>query len=127
MSQNNVINEPEYIEYDTGTNPGPLGPSWLRLSLLRTLLAKFGLCIVPTSHVIEKPFLVIMGDDYYPCKETKDWKVTFSTLTEAQNAVRIVESLATPRYKHYEFTGDSWHYDWYQIVDLRDWKPTNDY
>ena len=51
----------------------------------------------------EKPYLLIAGDKYYPSGYTDDWRGCFETYEEAEE-----------RLKEYD-------YDWYQIVDLREW------
>ena len=52
-----------------------------------------------------KPYLLIAGDQYYPSAYTGDWVKCFETYEEAK--------------EYYESLGD--HYDWYEIVDLREW------
>jgi len=62
-----------------------------------------------------KPFLLIAGSWYYPSKGTGDWIDTFSSREEALQKVKIDE------YDD-KFTIDNEvGYDWYEIVDLREW------
>lgn len=55
---------------------------------------------------MNKPFLLIVGDQYYPSSGTGDWRGCFETIAEA----KINLALKDPS-----------SYDWYRIVDLRDW------
>lgn len=55
---------------------------------------------------MNKPYLLIAGDNYYPSSGTEDWRGTYSTYEEAEAALKDIER------------GD---YDWYEIVDLRWW------
>jgi len=55
---------------------------------------------------MKKPYLLIAGDNYYPSADTGDWKGCFETYEEA---------------KEYLETIDKKYYDWYEIVDLREW------
>lgn len=61
-----------------------------------------------------KPFLLIVGSQYYPRAYTGNWRGCFSSSEEA------LEELSN--------YSDS-DYDWYEIVDLRDWMSgeNNDY
>jgi hypothetical protein len=53
-----------------------------------------------------KPYLLIAGDNYYPSSRTGDWKGCYETLEEAQEKLDSI---------------DKDYYDWYEIVDLREW------
>lgn len=55
---------------------------------------------------MKKPYLLIAGDNYYPSSDTDDWKGCFETREEALE---------------YLETFDKDYYDWYTIVDLREW------
>jgi hypothetical protein len=55
-----------------------------------------------------KPYLLIAGDDYYPSSETGDWIDCYETEEEAIK-------------KWVEISKAKYRYDWYEIVDLRDW------
>jgi hypothetical protein len=55
-----------------------------------------------------KPYLLIAGDDYYPSSRTGDWIDCYETEEEA-------------RKKWEEISKQEYSYDWYEIVDLRDW------
>jgi hypothetical protein len=55
---------------------------------------------------MNKPFLLIAGFNYYPSSGTEDWRGTYSTYEEAEAALKDIEC-------------DD--YDWYEIVDLREW------
>lgn len=63
-----------------------------------------------------KPFLLIAGYDYYPCVGTGDWIRCFSTEEEALSC--IVTTSDSYSNTH---TIDNCSYDWYHIVDLREW------
>lgn len=55
-----------------------------------------------------KPYLLIVGDNYYPSAYTNDWVGCYSTREEA--------------YEEWEKRSKSKHCnDWYEIVDLREW------
>lgn len=54
---------------------------------------------------MKKPFLLIAGDDYYPERSTYNWKGCYETFDAAHDAFMILNG----------------RYDWYNIVDLREW------
>jgi hypothetical protein len=67
---------------------------------------------------MNKPYLLIAGDYYYPSCDTGDWIGCFSTYGEA---LEQVESVAP-----YNIMVKGGEYgvrqcDWYEIVDLRAW------
>jgi hypothetical protein len=73
-----------------------------------------------------KPFLLTAGDFCYPLSGTGDWIGCFSTKEDAEEEVIEV---VVPKYRNKKF-GDEmvrkWsirdmEYDWYEIVDLREW------
>ena len=73
-----------------------------------------------------KPYLLIAGYNYYPGSATSDWIGCFSTEEDAKE--KVVEVMV-PKYRNKKF-GDGmvtkWsirdmEYDWYEIVDLREW------
>lgn len=75
---------------------------------------------------MKKPYLLIAGDQYYPSSRTGDWIACYETLEEAKEEV---VNVTVPRYHNKKF-GDEMddkysirgaEYDWYSIVDLRDW------
>lgn len=64
---------------------------------------------------MNKPYLLIAGDNYYPSFDTGDWVGCFSTYEEAKAQVE-------PRKpKGYTVNCRDWGCDWYEIVDLREW------
>lgn len=77
-----------------------------------------------------KYFLLIAGDCYYPTSGAGDQIDCFETLEEAKAEVKIQE---TPKYfssgknmgqikdVYIEYFINKRRYDWYDIVDLRDW------
>lgn len=67
---------------------------------------------------MEKPFLLIAGDVYYPNKATGDWIACFETLKEASDAVVELND-GHPWDGKYQINNS--RYDWYEIVDLRNW------
>lgn len=69
---------------------------------------------------MKKPFLLIMGSDYYPSRGTGDWQGTYESYEEAEDNVVETE---TEHYSLKEDTSDNSYdyYDWYKIVDLRNW------
>lgn len=73
-----------------------------------------------------KHYLLIAGNQYYPFAGTGDWIACFDTYEEAKKEVR---GAIVPKY-HNKKSGDEMvqkhsirgtNYDWYEIVDLRDW------
>ena len=84
---------------------------------------------------MNKPYLLIAGDHYYPQGDTSDWIGCFSTYKEAREQV---ESVTTHDYyargknkgeiksTHTSYVVKGGEYgardcDWYEIVDLRRW------
>ena len=75
---------------------------------------------------MKKPYLLIAGHQYYPSSGTGDWIAFFDTYEEAkEEAIAVI----VPKYHNKKF-GDEMvdkysirgaNYDWYEIVDLRDW------
>lgn len=79
---------------------------------------------------MNKLFLLIAGDCYYPSSGTGDWRRTFSSREEIEAMIEIEEIpiyfKQGPRkgqiketYKKYKLNGEN--IDWYEIVDLREW------
>jgi len=69
-----------------------------------------------------KPYLLIAGEQYYPESGTGDWVACFETYEEAKEEVVKV---TVPRYRSSKMD-DKYcirgaNYDWYNIVDLREW------
>ena len=64
---------------------------------------------------MNKPYLLIAGEDYYASPGVGDWMECFETREKAQNEVK----LNTEQNSKYVIC--SYHCDWYHIVDLRDW------
>ena len=65
---------------------------------------------------MKRPFLLTVGDMYYPCSGDGDWVKCFLTFEEAQAYV------TTDQYGNYILNGNTRRtYDWYRIIDLRDW------
>ena len=60
---------------------------------------------------MKKPYLLIAGDDLYPSAYTGDWIACYETKEEAYE-------------KWGELSKQKYRYDWYEIVDLRDWVDT---
>ena len=54
-----------------------------------------------------KPYLLIVGDKYYPEQGTGDWIGCYKTEEEAKEV--------------WDGMRDHSVYKWYEIVDLRDW------
>lgn len=84
---------------------------------------------------MNRPFLLIMEDSYYPESGTRDWVGCFPTREEAESQVetktvheyftkgkRKGEVKSSHSYYYKKNTeGEGRRYDWYEIVDLRDW------
>lgn len=84
---------------------------------------------------MNKPYLLIAGDCYYPQSDTSDWIGCFATYEEAKEQVEFktthdyftkgknkgeIKSTHTT----YVVTGGEYgprNCDWYDIVDLREW------
>jgi hypothetical protein len=64
---------------------------------------------------MNKPYLLIAGENFYPSRDTGDWVGCFSTYEEAKAQVEPKKT------KGYTVNGRDWGCDWYEIVDLRDW------
>lgn len=64
-----------------------------------------------------KYFLLIAGAGYYPKVGVGDWKKTFATKEEAEAVVEEINP--NGYYERYRIVDQ--FYDWYTIVDLREW------
>lgn len=64
-----------------------------------------------------KYYLLIAGNDFAPQKGTKDWIDAFETFEEAKSKVNI--ALGFNCKDIIAINGNQ--YDWYEIVDLREW------
>lgn len=69
-----------------------------------------------------KRFLLIAGENYYPCSGTEDWVAAFETKEEAETWIRTDEKGKTQVKHRYNWKGASeWNQvDWYEIVDLQE-------
>jgi hypothetical protein len=84
---------------------------------------------------MNKPYLLIAGDCYYPQGDTSDWIGCFSTYEEALEQVEFVVSHdyytkgknkgeIKSTHTTYKVKGGEYgarECDWYEIVDLREW------
>ena len=86
---------------------------------------------------MNKPFLLIAGDNYYPDQSTGNWIAFFATFEEAKSKVtemrhyRVItkgKDKGKEEYTYSKYTIEGQGYkdklferDWYDIVDLRDW------
>lgn len=70
-----------------------------------------------------KYFLLIAGDSYYPRSGTRDWIDIFETQEEAESIVerKMLPSYNTRSHHETQFIINGAKYDWYDIVDLREW------
>lgn len=80
-----------------------------------------------------KPYLLIAGHHYYPESSTRDWKRTFETRAEIEQLIEKIEHTTeftkgknkgqiNPEHTYYTYNIFGFgEYDWYDIVDLRDW------
>jgi len=59
---------------------------------------------------MNKPFLLIAGDKYYPQYGVGDWVGCYETIEDAEKACLEYQKVRKP--------------DWYEIVDLRGWTDT---
>ena len=62
-----------------------------------------------------KYFLLTAGDNHYPYSGDGNWIGTYASWDEAHNEVEFVNKL----YYKYRIKGEK--YDWFVIIDLRDW------
>jgi len=59
-----------------------------------------------------KTYLLIAGYQYYPDRGTGDWIACYNTEEEANKRIDELKQ--------------SYDYDWFDIVDLKDWMYDND-
>lgn len=64
---------------------------------------------------MDKPFLLIAGETYYPSSGTGDWIGTFSSYEEALATVNESKG------GYYPYLINGIDYDWYEIVNLEKW------
>jgi len=67
---------------------------------------------------MKKPFLLIMGWDSYPERGTTDWRGCYSSREDATKDVVFHDDFGFYTFVN-EKRGEN--YDWYEIVDLREW------
>jgi hypothetical protein len=72
---------------------------------------------------MNKPFLLIVGNDYYPARSTGDWIGCYSSYEEAKSKIIIFGNdewwygkLNEPNSKNHND-----EFNWYDIIDLRQW------
>ena len=77
---------------------------------------------------MNKPYLLIAGDNYYPSADTGDWVGCFSTYEEAKAQVEprktngyTVNVRDWGKTNGYTVNVRDWGCDWYEIIDLREW------
>lgn len=68
---------------------------------------------------MKKPFLLIAGDHYYPSARTGDWIGCFETEEQAKEGICSISEKSCWMDGKYMIRERA--YDWYEIVDLRDW------
>ncbi len=68
-----------------------------------------------------KLFLLIAGHSYYPQGGTEDWIGSFVTKEEAEAKVMKAGDSRIEFQTYYPYIIDQVGYDWFKIVDLRDW------
>jgi hypothetical protein len=77
---------------------------------------------------MNKPFLLMVGNDYYPARGTGDWIGCYSSVEVAKSKIIISEDKWCPvklnepnsKYHNDEF-------NWYDIIDLRQWSENEYY
>jgi len=67
---------------------------------------------------MNKPFLLIAGCWHYPEPGTGDWKQCYASIEECYSLIEEVDEHEDAEGKYYI---DKECYDWYTIVDLREW------
>lgn len=89
------------------------------------------------SHNNMKPFLLMAGSEFYPNAGDGDWIDTFETAEDAMAEVKIrgtgqsvseIEFYPSRRSLSQQtfIIGRRRNYEWYQIVDLREWMGTRE-
>jgi len=63
---------------------------------------------------MNKPYLLIAGEYYYPGGRTSDWKGCFETREAAEAEFKKINKPDENYYQDHV-------YDWSEIVDLREW------
>lgn len=63
---------------------------------------------------MNKPFLLLAGENHYPSFETGDWQGRYKTYEEAESQINTIEDECGKYFKIKDVV-----YDWYKIVDLR--------
>jgi hypothetical protein len=82
-------------------------------------------------------YLLTMGNDYYSNSGDKDWTGTFSSREEARNSFKMITKDAGTFYLNgveykkepkveYLHIATNKTYDWYNIIDLREWMLNNE-
>ena len=66
---------------------------------------------------MKKPYLLIAGHHYYPDSGTGDWIECFESYENAYNSITVVKD---DRY-YGSCIINGTKYQWYDIVDLRNW------
>ena len=83
---------------------------------------------------MNKPYLLIAGDDYYPSRGTRDWKERFDSYEEANAAITespvYIKITKGKRKGESELSYTSYEYkenkfDWYEIVNLETEYPNS--
>jgi hypothetical protein len=64
-----------------------------------------------------KYFLLTAGDYHYPMSGDEDWIQTYPSREAAEKEVRRVRS----RISRTIYLINKQKYDWYEVIDLRDW------
>jgi hypothetical protein len=79
-------------------------------------------------------FLLIAGDNFYPEADTRDWIGCFPTFDAARAQVTNIDHKRTitkgakkgqEEVTHTSHSINGREYDWFDIVDLRDWVTGN--
>jgi len=65
---------------------------------------------------MKKHYLLIAGDHYYPDSGTGYCIGCYETLEDIKNIIKKKEYI-----EYYTIKGSEHKYDWYDIVDLREW------
>jgi hypothetical protein len=70
---------------------------------------------------MNKPFLLTVGDHYYPESGAGDWVGCFSSYEEAMAQIKLDNYGAYTRSGKLIGEGREKEFDWYEIIDLRKW------
>ena len=72
---------------------------------------------------MNKPYLLIAGEWYYPLCGTGDWIDTYISYEDAEK--QIIYDISNRHLTNHTYLINNKGYDWYKIVNLETWNNTN--